>query len=119
MTIEMISAEIDALKTAYGEVTVATETPGQTLIRITTVRLPGGCTPAETPALLVLQDGQVPKVYVKPGIKVPSGVPRSTSAMQIAGEAWMQFSYNLAGDLSAFTLVQLVEASLQRFAKNE
>ena len=119
MTIETITAGIEALKAAYGEVTVAEGTPGQRLIRIAKVHLPRGCTPAETPALLVLQDGQVPKVYVKPGIKVPSGIPRSTSDMQIAGEAWMQFSYNLAGDPSTYTLVQLVEASLQRFSKNE
>ena len=119
MTIETISAEIGALKAAYGEVAVATDTPGQTLIRIAKTRLPRGCTPAETAALLVLQEGQAPKVYVTPGIKVPGGVPRSTSDVQIAGEAWMQFSYNLAGDLSTYTLVQLVEASLQRFAKNE
>lgn len=119
MTIETISAELEALKAAYGVVTMATDAPGQALIRIANARLPQGCTPAETPVLLVLQDGQVPKVYVKPGIKVPSGVPRSTSDVQIAGEAWMQFSYNLAGDISTYSLVQLVGASLQRFANNE
>jgi hypothetical protein len=119
MTIETISAELEGLKAAYGEVAMATGAPGQILIRIANARLPRGCTPAETPVLLVLEDGQVPKVYVKPGIKVPSGAPRSTSDVQIAGEAWMQFSYNLAGDPSTYSLVQLVGASLQRFAKDE
>src|SRR5687767_1706277 len=118
MTTETLSAEIKQLKLVYGEVSVA-EVAGQTLIRITRARLPRGCSPAESPVLLVLQDGQPPKVYVKPGIKVSSGTPRSTSDVQVAGEAWMQFSYNIVGDLASYTLVQLLEASLQRFAKNE
>jgi hypothetical protein len=120
MTTDTLTAEIEQLKATYGEVTTADGSAGQTLLRIAKAGLPTGCTPADSPALLVLQDGQPPKVYVKPGIKTPNGtVPRSTSVVQFGGEEWMQFSYNLTGDPTTYTLIQLVQASLQRFAKNE
>jgi hypothetical protein len=119
MTSQTLTAEIEELKAAYGEVTTA-GAPGQSLYRIAKAGLPTGCTPAEGPVLLVLQDGQPPKVYAKPGIRTPNGTaPRSTSVVQVGGEEWMQFSYNLTGNPATYTLLQLVQASLQRFAKNE
>jgi hypothetical protein len=60
MTTETMAGEIVGLKEVYGEVSTAAGTPGQTLLQIGKVRLPGGCKPVETPALLVLQDGQRP-----------------------------------------------------------
>lgn len=120
MTTDALAAEIEELKASYGGLTTATGASGQTLYRLNAARLPRGCTPAETPVLLVLQEGQRPQIYVQTGIRTPNGtVPRSTSEVQFGGETWMQFSYNIAGDPSTYTLAQLVEASLRRFAKNE
>lgn len=120
MTTDMLSAEIKELKATYGGLTTAAGDAGQTLYRLSSARLPTGCNPPTTAVLVVLQDGQVPKIYVKPGIKTPNGtVPRSTSVVQIGGQEWLQFSYNIAGDPSTYTLAQLVEASMRRFAKNE
>ncbi len=120
MGTETMPEEIEGLKAAYGEISIATGAPGQTLLRIARVRLPAGCKPAETSALLVLQDGQRPVLHVKPGIQLSNGVvPRSTSSVQVAGEEWMQFSYTFPWDQATHTLVQFVEASLRRFAKTE
>jgi len=85
------------------------------------VDLPKGCSPAGTPVLLVWPAGQLrPQVSVKPGIRLPNGtVPRSTSTVQIEGEAWMQFSYSFTWDKDNHTLVQLVETAIRRFAKSE
>lgn len=120
MSPEALAGEIKELKATYGEIHMAVGAPGQTLIRITSGRLPPGCAPAATPALLVLQDGQRPQFYVKPGILLPNGAtPRSTSPAQVAGEGWMQFSYSFPWEESTHTLVQFVEASLRRFALAE
>ena len=121
MTNEALAAEIDGLKSSYGEISVGSGSAGQTLIRIHSATLPKGCSPSSTPALLVLQPGQPrPQFYVKPKIKVPNGIdPRSTSVVAVEGEEWLQFSYAFTWDENAHTLVQFVEASLRRFAKPE
>jgi hypothetical protein len=121
MSIELQPEELQEMKAAYGEVATTTDTQGQLLIRISRVDLPMGCKPDGTPVMLVWSDGQPrPKVSVKPGIKLSNGgIPRSTSTVQIEGEAWMQFSYAFSWDKDSHTLVQLVEAALRRFAKSE
>jgi hypothetical protein len=113
--------ELEGMKEAYGEIATATGALGQFLIRINQVDLPKGCSPAGTPVLLVWPSGQPrPQVSVKPGIRLPNGaVPRSTSTVQIEGEAWMQFSYAFTWDKENHTLVQLVETAIRRFAKSE
>lgn len=122
MSPEILAVEIEGLKSAYGEVSIAAGAgaSGQTLVRIGTVALPAGCAPAGTPALVVVQTGQRPQLYVKAGILLPNGVvPRSTSVVQVAGMEWMQFSYSFPWDENAHTLMQFVEASLRRFALAE
>jgi len=120
VSLETLAGEIEELRAAYGTASIAAGAPGQTLIRIAVARLPAGCTPPDTPALLVLQDGQRPQFYVKPGIRLPNGAgPRSTSLVPIAGEGWMQFSYSFPWDEGTHSLVQFVEASLRRFALAE
>jgi hypothetical protein len=113
------SLPIEQLKEVFGEVTTAVGASQQRLIRISTAPLPKGCTPAETPVLLVIQSPK-PLIYVKSGIKLPNGRdPRSNSIVQVEGESWMQFSYNFPYDESSHTLVQFVATALNRFKKDE
>ena len=121
MTEEMLAHELAQLKEAFGEIQVATGSAGQKLIRIKGANLPKGCSPAQTPVLLVVRGGQPrPEIYVKPGIKLPNGrEPRSTSPMQIEGEGWLQFSYSFPYDPNAHTLAQFAATALTRFKKDE
>ena len=121
MGAEILAEELQDMKAAYGEVAATTGVGGQLLIRISRVGLPKGCNPEGTSVLLAGSAGQArPQIYVRPGIKLPNGrLPRSTSTVQLQGEAWMQFSYAFSWDKDSHTLVQLVEAALRRFAKSE
>jgi len=121
MTEENLTAEIASLKEAYGDVSVAKGSGGQTLIRIMDIALPKGCSPLTTWVLLLINPGQPrPQIHVKRGIKLPNGAdPRSTSVVAVEGEEWLQFSYSFPWEGSSHTLVQFVEASLGRFAKTE
>lgn len=118
MTEAVLTDEIGKLREVYHDVAVATGSGGQELIRIGEVALPKGCSPSSTPVLLVVQAGQPrPHIFVKPGVKVPNGRdPRSTSVVQVEGEAWLQFSYSFPWDENAHSLVQFVGAALRRFA---
>jgi hypothetical protein len=116
---QRFEVELASLKAAFGKVSVAPGGAGDTLWRLN-ARLPRGCTPTVTPVLLVLRPNERPQLYVKPGIKLPNGVlPRSTSAVQVAGEEWMQFSFSFAWDWQTGTLEAFIAASLQRFAQSE
>lgn len=121
MTEAVLADEVAKLKEVYHEFAVASGCEGQKLIRIPEVELPKGCSPPNTQLLLVVQSGQPrPQIFVKPGIKVPGGrEPRSTSVVQMEGEAWLQFSYSFTWDENTHSLVQFVGAALQRFAKTE
>ena len=117
---QLLAAHIGQLKEAYGAVTTVTAPSGETYFRLESVTLPKGCKPTTTPALLVVKGEARPQCYVKPGIKVPNGVdPRSTSTVELQGEAWLQFSYAFPWEWSTHTLVQFVGASLRRFARPE
>src|SRR5690349_19754429 len=109
MTDEALAVETASLKDAYGEVSTAKTSAGQTLVRIREASLPPGCSPATTPVLLVMPPGQVrPQIYVKRGIRLRSGVePRSTSPVSVEDEEWLQFSYSFPWNESSNTLVQL------------
>jgi hypothetical protein len=121
MTEAMLAQELAQLKEGFGEIDLATGSAGQKLIRIRSARLAKGCSPAETPVLLVVRGDQPrPEIYVKPGIRLPNGrEPRSTSLMQIEGESWLQFSYSFAYDPNVHTLAQFAAAALTRFKKDE
>src|SRR5438445_10135655 len=117
---EALAPHIEELKEAYGVVTTVTAPSGETYFRIDSVKLPKGCKPMTTAVLLVVKGGERPLCYVKPGIKVPNGVdPRSTSTVEVQGEAWLQFSYSFGWEWSTHTLVQFVGSSLRRFARPE
>ena len=120
MSDDTLAPELEELKDTYGDVSTAGGASQQTLIRIGGARLPYGCVPISTSVLLVVQDGQRPQCYVKGAIKLPSGSsPRNYAPVQMAGEEWWQFSYAFPWEQHAHSLVQFVEASLQRFAKTE
>ncbi len=118
MTQEALNQDISQLKERFGSVQVANGSAGQTLIKIDELALPRGCSPPTTPVLVVVQQGQPrPQVYVRPGTKASGGVePRSTSVVQVEGEAWLQFSYSFPWDENTNSLVQFVESALRRFA---
>jgi len=111
--------ELDDLKEQYKTVSVS-ENGSNTYVLVEKAGLPPGCHPKETPVLLVLNSGQPrPEIYVKPGIKILNGQdPRSTSIINIQGQSWMQFSYNLEFDRNKHSLVQFIAGSLRRFSKN-
>jgi hypothetical protein len=117
---DALAGHIEELKEAYGAVTTVTAPSGETYFKIENVKLPKGCEPTITPALLVVKGEARPQLYVKPGIKVPNGIaPRSTSTVELHGEAWLQFSYTFPWEWGTHTLVQFVGSSLRRFARPE
>jgi hypothetical protein len=116
----LLPAEIAALKTAFGEV-LRIDLQGRTLMRIASAPLPRGCSPKQTPVLLVFEGEQRrPQIYVSPDTRVPNGgVPRSTSIVHFEGEPWMQFSYQFPWNEQDDSLEKFVITALSRFAKNE
>jgi hypothetical protein len=116
MTDEMFARECAHLKDWFGDISTATGAGGAKLIRIMAANLPKGCAPRRTPTLLVLRGERRPEIYVKPGIKLPNGrEPRSTSQVNIEGEAWLQFSYTFQYDPGSHSLAQFTAAALTRF----
>ncbi|HNG37237.1 MAG TPA: hypothetical protein PK068_11760 [Nitrosomonas sp.] len=116
---EQFEQELEELKAHYDSVKVR-KNGSATYVQIEPVRLPGGCNPAFTPALLVLSGQPKPQIYVKPGLTVGNGIsPRSTSVVNVEGESWLQFSFNLNWDQNQHTLLQFIEGSIRRFAKHE
>ncbi len=111
---------IQGLADVY-QISRAKNAQGHDLLRLTDVLLPQGCQPPSTPVLLLVEPGQsVPKVYVKPGIKLPNGAnPDSTTVVNIEGESWLQFSYKLQTEASNYSWLSLVAAYLGRFAKDK
>jgi hypothetical protein len=106
---------------AYPNATSTTEST-KTYLRIARVTLPIGCSPTETAALVVLEPGQAPQLFIKALPKLSNGRdPRSCSATTIAGETWYTFSYTFkqAWDENRHTAVQFIEGRLRRFALNE
>lgn len=120
MTTETITRCVAELLEAYRESQRA-EDAGRVLVRLREVRLPEGCVPATTAALVLLEAGQAkPRVLVREKPRTPAGAdPRNVSPEIVAGETWHSFSYNVAWDENKHTAVQFVESALRRFAKNE
>ena len=106
---------------AYPNATSTTEST-KTYIRIAKVTLPVGCSPHETAALVVLEPGQPPQLFIKTLPKLANGqAPKSCSATSIAGDTWYSFSYTFkqGWDENRHTAVQFIEGRIRRFALNE
>jgi len=115
MTEEQFATACAQVKAAFGDISTAVGASGERYIRAAAALLPKGCSPARTAVLLVL-NGARPQVYVKPGVKLPNGRdPRSTSQVNVNGEAWLQYSYSFPYDPNVHTLTQFVGAALARF----
>jgi hypothetical protein len=108
------------LTTVYGD-SVKVGLDGQRrLVQIDKVELYLGCLPSHTTMLLVLDTAQPkPLVFVTPGQLLSNGrPPKNSSNILIAGQTWMQFSFNIpwsTGD----NVIRFVAAARQRFAQNE
>jgi hypothetical protein len=90
------------------------------LIQVDNVELYPGCRPSQTSMLIVLDSGHPkPQVFVAPGQLLANGQsPKNSSNILIAGQTWMQFSFNIPwadGD----NIMRFVGAARQRFAQNE
>jgi hypothetical protein len=117
---ENILRFVEDLAAEYSDAARVDEGP-KTLVKLPKVALPSGCNPAETSVLIVLEEQQpAPQLFVKQLPTLANGaVPRSTSAVPLAGETWHTFSFNQPWDENAHTAVQFVEGRLRRFALNE
>lgn len=120
MTVETYGYDLEEVKQQYGGVEIATNTSA-IFVRVLNADLPKGCQPKNTPVLLVLKPAQArPEIYVKPGIRLSNGrEPQSANPVTIEGGSWLQFSYQFEFNKDTHSLVQFIECSLRRFAKNE
>ena len=110
---------VDEVAQAYPNATSTTEA-SKTYLRLTKVDFPLGCAPSETPALVVLENGQAPQLLIKTLPKLPNGKePRSCSPTTVAGDTWYTFSFKQAWDENRNTAVQFIEGRLRRFALSE
>jgi hypothetical protein len=111
---------IAQLVSAFGHGTQLAVDGQRRLVRIENVELYPGCKPAKTNMLIVLDPGHPkPQVFVTPGQLLANGhLPKNSSNILIAGQTWMQFSFNIPwadGD----NVVRFIAAARQRFAQNE
>jgi hypothetical protein len=121
MTPTFITEAVQDLKRRYGDDQIRTALDaGRTLVRVSEVDLYEGCTPRSTPMLLLFDPGQPkPQAYVQPGQLLANGkAPKSTSAVLIGGESWMQFSFNIPWE-EQHGILRFIAAARQRFAQNE
>ncbi len=112
---------VDEVAQAYANATSTTEA-NKTYLRLPKVNFPLGCSPSETAALVVLENGQPPQLLIKALPKLPNGKePRSCSATTVAGDSWYTFSFTFKQpwDEDRHTAVQFIEGRLRRFALNE
>ncbi len=120
MTKENLKRLIKELAEEYTDA-ICLEEGGRTLVKIPSVDLPDGCSPASTTALVVLDEGQpTPQLFLKTLPTLPNGkTPRSVSAATFAGDSWHGFSFKQQWDENSHTAVQFVEGRLRRFALSE
>jgi hypothetical protein len=116
-TIEQAKKDVIAV---YGEEVRFAREGAQTLMRIDNIELYPTCRPPATPMLLLLDPSQAkPLVYVQPGQLLANGrVPKNSSIVLVAGESWMQFSFNIPwteGD----SIIRFIAAARQRFTQDE
>lgn len=111
---------VSQLVSAYGQDARLGADGQRRLVRIEDVELYPGCRPAKTTMLIVLDPGHPkPQVFVTPGQLLANGrLPKNNSNILIAGQTWMQFSFNIPwadGD----NIMRFIAAARQRFAQNE
>jgi len=111
---------IEEVAAAYPEATRAVE-GSKVLLSIPRVSFPAGCAPAQSAALVVLEEGQaMPQLFIKELPRLPNGkTPRSCSPAPVGGDTCYSFSFNQPWDENTHTALQFVEGRLRRFALNE
>jgi hypothetical protein len=120
MKAEAIEKAIRDLVSIYGDGVRTAREGSRTLARLAEVEMPPGCRPPTTPMLVVLDTAaEKPVAYFQPGQLLSNGrAPRSTSMQIVAGESWLQFSFNAPWTDEA-GIVRFIAAARQRFAQND
>jgi hypothetical protein len=108
------------LQSTYGQAIKVGQDGHRRLVRIDDIELYQGCLPQQTTMLIVIDPAQPkPQVFVNPGQTLANGkLPKNNSNILIAGQTWMQFSFNIPwseGD----SIMRFVAAARQRFTQNE
>jgi hypothetical protein len=108
------------LASVYGEAIKVGQEGQRRLVQIAQVELYPGCQPPQTTMLIVLDPNHPkPQVFVTPGQRLANGrLPKNNSNILIAGQTWMQFSFNIPwsdGD----NIMRFIAAARQRFIQNE
>jgi hypothetical protein len=120
----MDARELDRITTqltsVYGQTIRVGQDGHRRLVQIERVELYPDCRPPETTMLIVLDPGHPkPQVFVRPGQQLANGrPPKNNSNILIAGQTWMQFSFNIPwsdGD----NIMRFIAAARQRFTQNE
>lgn len=120
----MDATELDRITTqlvsVYGQAIKVGQEGQRRLVQIERVELYPGCQPPQTTMLVVLDPGHPkPQVFVTSGQQLANGrLPKNNSNILIAGQTWMQFSFNIPwsdGD----NIMRFIAATRQRFAQNE
>lgn len=108
--------QIEALKPYCAKLGKVAE-GGVTLFLLSELRLPAGCTPQTCDALLcpVARDGYPSRLYFSVLVSGPYPRNWNVSNARIAERNWFAFSWRV--DLPQSTLVQLLIAHLNGFAK--
>jgi hypothetical protein len=108
------------LVSVYGQTMEVGQDGSRRLVRIERVELYPGCQPAETTMLIVLDPAQPkPQMFVTPGQKLANGrLPKNSSNILIAGQTWMQFSFNIPWSIGD-NIMRFMAAARQRFTQNE
>ncbi len=117
MSPDFIERAVATLAATY-DVRTSNEGPRR-YVRLDAFEMPPGCSPASTRALVVLDPSQPkPLLYVAPGQLLANGTPpRSTSAVLVGGESWLQFSFNLPWE-ERHGILHFVTGARARFAQH-
>ena len=120
MRTETIENAIKTLGEVYGDRVRIAREGQQTLARVSEVELYPTCQPPTTPMLLVFDLGQPkPQVYVQPGQLLANGrPPKNGTNVLVAGESWLQFSFNISWSEDD-GIIRFLAAARQRFTQNE
>ncbi len=113
-----IAAFVAELEERYPGATVAND-QGRTLVKLPKVWFPPGCKPEYTEGLVLVSPGQPrPELYLRVIPTLPSGGQVTSNAVQVAGESYLTYSFNLNWEEKRNTATQFIEGKLRRFARN-